>query len=191
MRDKPTIESAIKDWIVDATGLPATSVFWNARPREWRGNYIILQFTSFISTGRDSSKVQDASVPTPGEEIEIYQLGNRDFTLRVNINSYHNTPTGDAVSIAELVVSTTKKKEYRDLFSNASIGFRQVLGREDLTEITDDRERTVHELQMGFHADSAALLEKTTYVEQWGIESNKLKNPDGTDASIQIDDLMP
>lgn len=188
MRSHSAIRTALKSFIVGATGLPATSVFWHARSRNAHEDYCILRIAGLAVSGIDSV-VQSVEEVEQEDVLTLHQCGNRKFTLIASFFSYRPTDDYDAIAYSQNVIKNTKK--FAATFKAANIGFRGVLSQVDISEFYDGREVSAHEIQLGFHADESSVIGESSYVETFGVKSNKLYNFDGSIASDQIDMEVP
>lgn len=84
MIDWPTIETAIRSWVIAGSGLDPSKVFFagqgSTRPL---APFITIQVVDVKPLGRDWTDTDDNPTPTPGNEIITTVRGERECTLQL------------------------------------------------------------------------------------------------------------
>lgn len=185
-----TIRTAIAAWVATATGIPAASVFWNGRPRGWTGpQYAVLRLSSTQEWGSDEVWWNYSIARPLGAELVPHQRGLRTLVCQVQIWSHNSTDALDALALCESVRDRIRLPATTDILSAAGLGFLRTEMLRDLSEIQDDREMSVAQIDVRLSATADTAGAAIGYVQQWDV-TGTATTADGSTATI-VDDLIP
>lgn len=126
MIDFPAIENAVHAWIVAATGLPATSVYWEgqslAQPQR---PYATITLRSLQALDSEDARVLPAStvpVPDPPEQL----TGMRRVIFGINVYTQSQLGNAGALSLAHKIVDSLMLDSIRAGLDAANIGIGPV-----------------------------------------------------------------
>ncbi|MBU0975154.1 hypothetical protein KKD03_05645 [Patescibacteria group bacterium] len=174
--DWPLIRTTLETWVESITGLPA---YWRRQPdaggwgSAWgttgspdRG-YIILDIIGRRGVGLDSIEYEHDATQAAGSEIRIYQRGQRQFTLAVQVRCFSATDDADSKTYTSLLRdSTSLPTRSEAVFAAADIAFARVMAdvSPGIYEL-DGRDVDISEIQLRFNATAEVEDTATGYVE--------------------------
>ncbi len=118
-----TVEDAIRNWIVSASGLSEDSVIWSHEmgPRP-DSPYVSLLINSLRPIGHDWLDVFDTDDPSPGQEITLQARGMRYCSLSIQCFSPFGEMNGPGSALAILTDIMAGLKLRRYTLNQAGVG---------------------------------------------------------------------
>jgi hypothetical protein len=187
----PTVEDAIQNWIVGASGLSEDKVIWSHEggPRP-EAPYISLLVNTLRPIGHDWLDVFDTEDPEPGQEITLKARGHRYCSL--SIQCFANNMNGNlgAVAILNDVISALKFHRYT--LTKAGVG---IAGFGPVATIGNNRIGTALEPRAAVDAQfhlASEVEDFETYIEKVEITNlltgQIISVPNGSGFSDGFDD---
>ena len=201
-----TIRAKIEEWLsgevqgVPVAGgfaglFPGAQVFWVNRPIGYvREPHFICRLTGPLTNGHDARTFEYVAA---NDTLQPTVSGNRTLTLSIQVRSFQPKDGFDAIEHTNKIVDSRRDLSVMALFKAAELGFRRVVSNLPLDQLAfnngdyDNRELSAAELVLAFHAYGYYEGAEIAHVENWGVKSDTLNNPDGTPGPIQIDETMP
>ncbi len=183
MTDRATRKARIVQWVkaITASTIGAADglkAYWRGEPAPVRPReYATLYLPAPTVVGTDESKRKYDPAEPVGEEMRHYQTGQRQVVLDVTIWSSRTSGALDAGELARRVVDRIHLDDWEELFADAGLAFSQIVSSTHLGEIRDDRQWTLHHLDIKFNA--ASLEEGTALGYVATIDDAQLEIPEG------------
>ena len=186
-----TIQTQLAAWVTAITasqigagdGLPA---YWQRAPAGRRGTHALLWLGPIVGVGGDDLDYEVDLLADPGEEITHYQMGQRQFTLQVQIWSYSSNPSKNAREYVRRIRDRLWLDDWDSMLATAEIGVQGVNPEIDLSgNIGHGRETSAAQLDIVFNACTNEAGAAIGYIATVEFETN-FTLPDGSPASGQF-----
>lgn len=178
MADWTAIETALAAWVTARTGLECV---WAHRPTGWHSpqGYCLLSHAGRRTVGNDELQQDyDATAPA-GEEITTAQVGQRQFTLGVQVRTWRTSGGADAKHYTSLIRDAVCLPTLSDaVFKAVDLAFARILSETDLLSQQDGREMSVAQLDLRFNATALTADTPTGYIAT--LDDFRLEVPSGT-----------
>jgi len=179
------VRAALEGIITAATGIPAESIYWSARPRGWIDPpYVVARLRSYADQGWDAIDFQYDNTRPLGEELEPHAKGLRSVTWEVQLWSSSATDAGDALALATALRDRLSLPAYTAALKAAEIAYAGTAALVELDRLQDDRELSVAQLDVYLNATSDVAGARLGYVETWGIEAEAELDDGSTETFI-------
>lgn len=193
MSDWGTFKAGLVTLIATLSGL---QVDWKNQKRNFtdptKQARVLLHIASNATLGVDEERLTYNGAAPLGQELTPTKCGNRIVTLRIRVESDDRNDENDA----DFYMSKITNR----LAWSSSLAALRVLNAAYITDhptqtfdmLEDDRMTSIAEKDfvLGFATNETDTANPGGYITQVDITSNKLKDPQGTDAKPQMHALI-
>lgn len=174
-----TVEDAIQDWVVTASGLAGNKVIWVTQngPRP-DVPYISID-ADIQRVGQDWADTADAAVPAPGAEIDQLARGTR--RMMINIQCFGGTATGNTSSraILENVVSKFQLPSVRGALVANGVGVASFSNVSNISGVLNSTRFEPRATVEAVAFLASEVSETGTYFSKVDV-TNEIPDPDST-----------
>ncbi len=164
MADWSAIRIALETWIGTVTGL---TCYWQKRPKpaHFGDAYAMLSASKPRTLGNDEIITDYDDTQPAGEEIRIYQSGQRQFVFGVQVRTSRQSDDVDALHYTSLIRDRCCLPTADVAFLAADIAFARIIGEADLDVRLDNRDMSVAQLDLMMNAYSLTEGTATGWIE--------------------------
>jgi len=189
-----TVKASLESWIALLSA--STVGAGDGLMVRWRGESVASEgwreaawaecYLSQPSTnGRDVRIYEHDATGAAGEELRHYQMGQRQLTLDLQVRSHRGSGAYDAGEYTRRIRDRMLLDDGRALLAAAGVSIATVADDRDITELSDQTEFTVAQLDIRLNSSALEEGAPTTFIETAEVET-EFRLADGSLASEQF-----
>jgi hypothetical protein len=183
MTSRTVRKAQLVDWIKATTASvigagDGIEAYWRGEPMPVRPReYAIIYLPAPTTVGNDETIREYDPTEPRGSEMRHYQAGQRQLVLDISIWSARTSDDHDAAELARRIVDRIHLDDWKAYFAAAGLAFARIKASTYVGEVRDERQWTLHHLDIEFNA--VALEEGTAIGYVATIDDAELEAPLG------------
>jgi hypothetical protein len=165
MADWSLIRTTLGTWVTTVTGL---TTYWRRRPRpaHFGDAYALLDIVGRRTVGNDEVIQEYDATAAAGSQIRRYQVGQRQFTLPIQIRTSRQADDNDALEYTSLIRDQVYLPETSDdEFRAADIAIARILSEVEIDARLDNRDLSVAQIDLLMNAANLTEGIATGWIE--------------------------
>lgn len=175
------IQDRLGAWVTAATAEPfgasgGLPVYWRGRAAGYRKSHALLFVSGLRTVGQDCllfdevTAVDEITGETVVVDVAPVQQGQRELTLEVQVRCYRTTEAVSSRHFTAMIRDCLRLPDSQAFFDACGVAFQRVAADLDLTEISDEREMTIAQLDIVFNASASRRGAGIGFVERFETE---------------------
>jgi hypothetical protein len=189
----PVIYTALEQ-LAALSDLPAAALVWQsqAQASKWAGGArIVMRVGGPRQLGQDIEVLDDPAVTTDPELVSIQ--GQRAFTWTLRAESANAAPDKMALVYLDRVRARLERTSIQPILQSANIAISQVMPAQEVRVVSQDRKIDAYAMDvivLATENDADTTVDSGYVVETVHLQSDTVKDTDGTPVSPQIDETI-